>query len=250
MLPSELTNNYYLTAAEADAQGRMPVWLLVSRVIEVATNHANILGIGYDALIRHGIAWVLTRLSIEMTSYPRINEHYSFTTWIESYNRLYSDRCFLITDGDGAPIGHARSMWVAIDVKTRSAADLTQLNTEGLIISERLCPVKRIGKQRPLPVQAPTVDYTVQFCDIDLNRHVNTVQYVRHILNQWPMDVYDHNMISRFDIQFHNECHYGDTLQIRHLDTDDHRALCEIIDPEGRHAVAATLTFSPTENCP
>lgn len=244
-LPSELTLNYFLTAGETDAQGRMPLWLIFSRLIEAATLHANALGVGYAALSPLRMGWVLTRVSIEVVRYLSINESYDVTTWIEGYNRLYSDRCFLFTDAEGKPVAHIRSMWVAIDMDKRRATDLSRLDREHFVVSERRCPVGRIGKQPPIGDDAAAMarDYTWQFCDIDFNRHVNTVQYVRHILNQWDMERYDKNEIGRFDISFHNECHYGDTARLRHVDLPEERSLCEIIDPQGRHAVTASVVW-------
>ena len=69
----QYSHSYILTAGESDAEGRMPLTLVTERVIEVATEHANALNIGYDALIKKNIGWVLSRLSIEMLRYPRIN---------------------------------------------------------------------------------------------------------------------------------------------------------------------------------
>ena len=62
----EFSHSYQLTAGESDAEGRMPITLLTERIIQVATEHANSLGIGYDALIKKNIGWVLSRLSLEM----------------------------------------------------------------------------------------------------------------------------------------------------------------------------------------
>lgn len=243
ILPSELSIDCFLTAGETDAQGRMPLWLIASRIIEAATLHANALGVGYADLMPLRMGWVLTRLSIEVVRYPSVNEKYTVTTWIEGYNRLYSDRCFLIADGAGKPVAHVRSMWVAIDMDKRTAADLSKLDREHFVVSERRSPVERMGKQPPVGDDAEVRDYTWRFCDIDFNRHVNTVQYIRHILNQWDLDRYDKNEIARFDIAFHNECHYGDTAAFRHADLPDGRSLCEIIDPQGHHAVTAGIRW-------
>ena len=49
--PTEYNHAYILTAGESDASGRMPLTLITERVIEVSTEHANALGIGYAALI-------------------------------------------------------------------------------------------------------------------------------------------------------------------------------------------------------
>lgn len=243
MKPSEYKRDFFLTAGETDANGLMPMWLIVSRVIEVATDHANILGVGYDELMRHGIGWVLTRLTIEMDRYPGINRKYSLETWIEGYNRLFSDRCLALLDGEGNEIGRIRSQWVAIDFKTRSAADLTMLPNDMFVVSERRSSVTHSGKQRPLGEDAESVTYTFGYSDLDFNRHVNTVRYVRLLLNQLPLSLYDNSDIVRFEMQFHNECHYGETAEIRRTEPETRRHLFEIVDPQKRRAVTAALTF-------
>lgn len=90
MKQKQHTHSYTLTAGESNAEGVMPLTLLVERIIEISTEHANNLNIGYATLIKQNIGWVLSRLSVEMTSLPTINESYTLTTWIESYNRHFS----------------------------------------------------------------------------------------------------------------------------------------------------------------
>lgn len=247
-LPDELSRTYTLTAGESDAQGRLPMPLIVTRVIEVATAHADILGLGYANLIKHRAGWVLSRLSVEIERYPRIGETYTFTTYIQSYTRLYSDRCFTITDAEGIEIGHVRSMWVAIDLDKRTAADLTQFGPEHFVVNTRReCPIA-------MPKKIPLVDkdcaiatpYTFKYCDIDFHRHVNTVMYVRLLLNQWTMDFFDSRKIQRFSIAFHSECHFGQQAQVLRSENGD-ESMCEIIT-DGKRAVAASFLFIQTKD--
>lgn len=238
----ELTRSYTLAAGETDAQGRMPLPLIVTRVIEIATAHADSLGLGYANLIEHRAGWVLSRLSVKMIRYPRIGETYSFTTYIQSYTRLYSDRCFVITDAEGNEIGHVRSMWVAIDIDKRTAVDLTQFGPDRFVIGERQCPIPMPKKIMPPADDAVSAPYTFKYCDIDFYRHVNTVMYVRLLLNQWSVEFFDAHKIDTFSIAFHSECHYGEQAAVRRSDMPD-QSLCEII-VDGRRAVAASFTFS------
>lgn len=242
-LPDELSRTYTLFAGETDAQGRMPMSLIVTRVIEVATAHADILGLGYANLIEHHAGWVLSRLAVEMERYPRIGETYAFTTFIQSYTRLYSDRCFVITDAQGEEIGHVRSMWAAIDMEKRVAVDLTQFNPEHFVINpRRQCPI-------PMPRKIPAVNaeqavstaYVFKYSDIDFHRHVNTVMYVRLLLNQWSVDFFDEHRIHQFSIAFHSECRYGQEAQVLRSDSEG-ESLCEI-QVDGRRAVAAFFKF-------
>jgi len=247
---SILTKEWFLTAGETDARGLMPITLVAAKAIEIATEHANALGIGYSELAEYRLGWVLARLSIEMVRYPNINETYSMSTWIEGYNRFFSDRCYVMTDSEGKIIANIRSMWVAIDMKTRSMADLSKLERERFPISDRKCPVSK--ERAPLIAKGAKADsrnYTFKYCDIDFNRHVNTIRYLDLVLNSYSLDFFDKNSISRLDVSFEQECHFGETVTLLTGDaiTPANARVTEIHSVEpARRAVAVKLTFKPT----
>ncbi len=78
------THHYHLTAAQCNAQSELAPSQLIQQIIEVATEHADILGVGFKDLQRHGNLWVLSRVAFEMKRFPRLLEDYSLTTWIEA----------------------------------------------------------------------------------------------------------------------------------------------------------------------
>ncbi len=246
---TQFSHHYILTAGESDAEGRMPLTLVTERVIEVATEHANALGIGYDALIKENIGWVLSRLSIEMVRYPVINEGYTLSTWIESYNRHFSERNFVMTDSAGRVMGYMRTVWVGMDYASRSVADLTKLERVPFPVPDVPCPIAKTPRIPALGAGADCESYTFRYRDLDFNRHVNTVRYLDLILNHWSLDHYDHNVAARFDIMFHRECHYGQTVDLRVAAGPDScpGSICEIALPDGTRAVAARIVWRAEE---
>ena len=243
----QYSHSYILTAGESDAEGRMSLGLITERVIEVATEHANALGIGYDALIRKNIGWVLSRLSIEMLRYPSINGSYTVTTWIESYNRHFSERNFLMTDDAGNILGHMRTVWVAMDFASRTVADLTALENTPFPVCDKVCPIARTPRIPHCTDDAASELYTFRYRDIDFNRHVNTVRYLDLILNHWPLEHFDRHEVARLDIMFHNECHFGETVTLNVSDGTDACPgdICDIVKPDGTRAVSARLLWRP-----
>ncbi len=230
--PKEYTHKYFLTAGECNAEKEMSVSLLAQRVIEVATEHANILGVGYADLVKKNHGWVLSRLTIEMSRFPALNEEYSLTTWIEGFNRLYSERNMEVKAGDGTTIGYIRSIWVAIDFDTRKPVDLSTISWLAETISDRPCPIEKQGRMRPLDETDTTIEYRFRYCDIDFNRHVNSVKYIDAILNCWDLDFHDTNSIARFEIMYQREAHFGDTVHIDIRHSED-VADAEISDKDG-----------------
>lgn len=239
MKQAKYTHRYFLTAGECDATGHMPLTLLIERLIEVATEHANELGIGYADLKECGIGWVLSRLSVEMDAYPGINDSYSVTTWIESLNKRFSSRNMLIADAAGVPIGYARTLWAPINLATRGLADLTPFVAD-MPVCDNACPIAPYPRMPHTGTDAAISHYTFKYCDLDFNRHVNTVRYVSLLLNQWPLEHYDANMVGRFDIGFARECHFSETVAL-HLEEKDGASLCELLRNEERVLAARFL---------
>ena len=243
-------HTYRFTADQANCAGRMPLWLIVSRVIEVATEHANILGIGYADLLPMGIGWVLSGLTVEMDRWPGINETYTLTTWVEDFNRLYSDRCFEVADGEGRVIGHVRSLWVAIDLEKRTAADLSVLEPGQFVSNTGRCPLPRRQKLPAVTLEQATLveDYTYRYCDIDFNGHVNTVRHIEHVLNLWGPEVYGATAVETMQIQFLHECRYGERVSLQALETpgEGEKGAQALVSAmvDGERRVAAKIVFA------
>lgn len=235
----------FLTAPRCNAQSELSVAALTADLIEVATAHANSLGIGYTALLPEGIAWVLSRLAIQMDSYPQMHQTDTITTWVESFTRNFSERRFTVTDtATGRVLGYARSVWTAIDIKARNLGDLSHFIHKVPLAPGRECPVAT-RMRIPMPDESTAVTRTYKFnpSDIDFNRHVNTVRYVEMIINNRTLADYDRYLISRLELSFRHEAVYGQTAQIIH----DPEGNCCIRDTAAPHTpfVQSTATLTP-----
>ena len=150
---------------------------------------------------------------------PRVNQEYTLTTWIEDYNRHFSQRNMRLDDAQGNPLGYVRTIWMVIDMNTRASVDISQLSYICENISDLPCPIEPQSHLRPIQ-QGHAIDYTFGYMDCDFNRHANTVRYLAHLMNLFDMDCYDHYFIRRMEIAFIKETHYGETAQFIIDDSD------------------------------
>ncbi len=248
--PRLFERTYFLTPAECNPQQRMPLTLLINRIIEVATLHANELGIGYADLVGYNQTWVLSRVAVEMTRYPGVNETYRVETWVATVNRLFSERDFCFYDAEGNILGWARTVWAVLDTVTRGAGDISRMAwIEAVALPDR-CPVPKAGRLRPLAeyVSAP---YRFTYCDIDFNRHVNSSRYIELLLNQWSLDFHDRNRLTRFEIAYLHEAYYDEPVDVRLSQSPDSAGgiqqgptYAELVNGD-RALCRAALTFSP-----
>lgn len=224
----EFTESFFLSAGEVNAEGEMSLPVLATKIIDIATAHANSLGIGNPDMADKSLGWVLSRLTLEMSRWPKANDTYSLTTWIEEWNRHFSLRCFCVADADGNPLGYARTIWMVMNTRTRENAGLSHLLLPPGTVSDRECPIARQSKHQTITEKGnaaetsrnalvatePTAHYSFKYCDIDFYRHVNTVRYIDLLLNRFPLERYDRQFIRRVELNFLHEAQYGMDVNI------------------------------------
>ena len=119
----------------------------------------------------------------------------------------------ILKDETIAVIGYARSVWAMISMETRKPADLIDLHGDRLnqYASDRECPIAKPGRIK-VTSDTPAEVYQTRYSDIDINGHVNSIKYIEHILNLFPMDTFKEKQIKRFEMAYVAESYYRDSL--------------------------------------
>ena len=196
-----------------DFTGRLTMGVLGNHLLNCAGFHASERGFGIAEINENHYTWVLSRLAIELEDFPRQYEDFSIRSWIENVYRLFTDRNFELVNKDGKTIGYARSVWAMISMETRKPADLISLhgNNLGQYVSDRKCPIDKPGRIK-VSVDVPVEEYQTRYSDIDINGHVNSIKYIEHILDLFPMDTFKEKQVKRFEMAYVAESYYGDVL--------------------------------------
>ena len=198
-----------------DFTGRLTMGVLGNHLLNCAGFHAADRGFGIAVLNENHYTWVLSRLAVEMDEMPKAYEKFSIETWVENVYRLFTDRNFAILNAEGNPIGYARSVWAMISMETRKPADLFLLHGNeitGYVCTDKPCPIEKAGRVKVNQTQ-PVAEYHTRYSDIDLNGHVNSIKYIKHILDLFPLEMFREKTLHRFEVAYAAESHYGDTLE-------------------------------------
>ena len=212
-----------------DFTGRLTLGVLGNHLLNCAGFHATERGFGMATLNEDNYTWVLSRLAIEMDEMPRQYEDFTVQTWVENVYRLFTDRNFAVTDKDGRRIGYARSVWAMISMHTRKPVDLLAMH-EGHIadyVCDEPCPIDKPSRIKVRATE-PTFALQAKYSDIDVNGHVNSIRYIEHILDLFPLDFYRDRRVRRFEIAYVAESYYGDILSFYLDDEGDGRYAVEI----------------------
>lgn len=198
-----------------DFSGRLFLGHLGNHMLNAADFHSTDRGFGMRYLLTVNRSWVLSRLAIEMTEMPRMYARFNVETWVESAMRYFTNRNFAVRGEDGTIYGYGRSIWAMIDTETRQPTDILSINDGSInnwIEKEKTCPIDKGGRVRMSDDAEFVRTIETNYNDVDINGHINSVKYIEHVLDLWPLEWYKEHTIRRFEIAYVAEAHAGDTL--------------------------------------
>lgn len=205
-----------------DFSGRLFMGHLGNHMLNAADFHSTDRGFGMKYLMSIQRSWVLSRLVIEMEEMPTQYTHFNVETWVESAMRYFTSRNFAIVGQEPtAPgqepkvYGYGRSIWAMIDTESRQPTDIYAIDNGAIdkwIVTDKPSPIEKGGRVRMTDGAQLQRTIDTHYSDVDINGHVNSVKYIEHILDLWPLDWYRDHRLRRFEIAYVAEAHAGDRL--------------------------------------
>jgi acyl-ACP thioesterase len=206
-----------------DFGGKLFMGHLGNHLLNAADFHSTDRGFGMKYLMSIQRSWVLSRLAIEMDEMPSQYTRFNVETWVESAMRFFTSRNFRVVSGDKV-YGYGRSIWAMIDTESRQPTDIYDIDNGAIdnwIVKDKECPIDKGGRVR-VGAEAQLV-HTIDtyYNDVDINGHINSVKYIEHVLDLWPISWYSDHQVHRFEIAYVAEAHAGDQLSFFREQTAD-----------------------------
>ena len=198
-----------------DFSQRLFMGHLGNHMLNAADFHSSARGFGMNYLMTIQRSWVLSRLAIEMDEMPRMYTKFNVETWVESAMRYFTSRNFRVVDAEGKVYGYGRSIWAMIDTESRQPTDIYAIDNGAInnwIVADKECPIDKGGRVKMGDGAQLVRTIDMQYNDVDINGHINSVKYIEHVLDLWDIDWYREYQIRRFEIAYVAEAHQGDRL--------------------------------------
>ena len=189
---------------------------LGNHMLNAADCHSHDRGYGMNYLNTVNKTWVLSRFSIDMDEMPKQYDKFDIETWIENAMKFFTSRNFAVKSKDGKVYGYGRSIWAMIDTETRQPVNILDIH-DGLIAQyvekSKDCPIEKPSRVTMTENAKLKREITAIYNDIDVNGHVNSIKYIEHVLDLWPLSWYKEYRLKRMDIAYVAESHCGDKLR-------------------------------------
>ena len=233
--------SFKIRTYECDATGFATMPSICNYLQEAASIHAGELGFSKSDFNNSGenISWVLTRLIVDMQSYPKWGDEVTIETFPRGGRRIAAWRDFEIKDATGNVIGKATSEWMIIDLAARRTIAIPQNILS--CIDDSVPPVMGANPFSKLRLieecNDPAFSTKAQKSHIDLNGHVNNVRYI-----EWMLEPCQSPRPKRMEIVFRGEAFAGDEVNVSVISADD-GLLLRVFSLEGKDYIIAKTTF-------
>lgn len=234
-----------------DFSGRLFMGHLGNHLLNAADFHSSARGFGMKYLMTIHRSWVLSRLAIEMNEMPEQYTKFNVETWVESAMRFFTSRNFIVTDAESEKVyGYGRSIWAMIDTDTRQPTDIQMIDGGAInqwVEMEKPCLMEKGGRVKMSNDATFVRTIDTYYNDVDINGHINSVKYIEHVLNLWPIDWYRRHAIRRFEIAYVAEGHQGDRLSFYREQTGEGEYCVRIIRSDETECCRSKVCFVEIE---
>ena len=181
-------------------------------LMDLATEHAERLGIGLAAMKAKNRFWVTVKTKIIFYEHPAVSEAVRLITWPEKPGAVRCNRSYEIRRGDELLIA-GRTEWAVMNTELNTIAPATDLfpaeldYMSGASVSE---PFARIPAR--FDGAEPFASYTVRSTDIDLGGHMNNAAYPRALFAAFSTKELEAMQARSIDLIFRTPCYEGEEL--------------------------------------
>lgn len=206
---------------------------------DIGGMHSDEAGFGINDIEKTHLSWVLLGWKVHILQRPKYGEILTIKTWARNTEKFYTYRDFEAYNKEGQLVAIATSKWVLINIET---GKLTKITEE---IMKNYDPEKKcvfddaeLDKLAEPKEFISCYEYTVQRCNIDINKHMHNLYYLDLAYEALPEDVYEHATLNTIEIMYKKQVRLHDNLKCYYSFEDgNHIVTIKSEDDSSLHAI-------------
>lgn len=210
-------NEYIVGIKDIAINNSMTNYSILGFMEEIACLHSNEAGYGINDLPNTQKVWLIMDWKLEVFVRPKYGDKLTVKTWARPIEKrmYYTYRDFEIFRGN-TKVAVATSKWIMLDLKTNK---ITRLNDEIMELynpeNEQVFENKELDKLvAPQGLESSNViSYQVKRADIDINKHMHNLNYLKIAYEALPDDIFFGEEMSNVRIMYKTQILLGQKLK-------------------------------------
>lgn len=224
-----------------DAGGRLSWAETFALFQDIASEHAEEIGVGFADMQRRGAFWMTVRTRVRFHRRPRLMELVEARTWPAPPRSTRCDRFYTLSSGDQVLV-EGRTEWCVYSfaksavLPTSEAGFSADLHFSDATVLDG--PYARF--RHDFADGDCAARYAVRPSDVDLGQHMNNVAYLRMLSDSFSVREQGQMKVREMEILFCMPCFEGEALEVMRRRTDFGYEF-GIRRPDGRYAALALM---------
>lgn len=198
---------------EIDSHKLMTPPAILNLMHEAAMQNVIKMKVSVWDLEPHQISWVLMRMDLKIIRLPQLGEQISVCTYPAGFEKFFTYRDYLIFDSKGERIAYSSSTWVLMDTVARKLRRIPPFLLDMPMPKAADCLARIRHKLPPFDTSDQDRVFKANWYDLDFNEHLNSVVFVKWMLQSMDAEVLSTQSLAEIDIQYHSECRWKEEVK-------------------------------------
>ncbi|MDM8159798.1 thioesterase [Labilibaculum sp. K2S] len=212
---------FQIGSFDTDLNGRAKLTSICNYFQEIAGHHVDLINQGIDDLKANNLAWILSRLKVQIFSTPKWKDNIDIETWSIGADGLFGNREYRIYNMKGDVIGQATSSWLVLNTKTKRLIRPQEIVAKMPINSEDPIFEHSLSKLQQIEQGNYVEDLHIHYSDLDFYQHVNNVKYIKWAIDSCLSEILLNKTIHELEINYLHEAKLDQILEIFNQSSDN-----------------------------
>lgn len=219
-MEAKLSRELMILPSVCDREMKLSIPDLFAQFMDIATLHAEQLGVGADAMFARGLFWLTVKTKVRVLRRPRMLETVTLSTRPLVPEKVRAIREYRM-ERDGEMLAEGKTEWAVIETAGGKLCPMAGIFPEGAELAAVPAFPAPFARIKPDFSAAETLGtYTVRATDIDMGGHMNNIAYLRAVLGVLTGDALKAMPQRELEIAFRTPCFEGDVLTARRRQTE------------------------------
>lgn len=232
---------FLIRFSEGNRHAKLKLRAFFDYAQQVAAHHAEIIGVGFDALRQQNQVWLLARIKMQFEEFPEIDQTIRVQTYPAGFDRLFAIREYRFLTQDGTMLAKGTSNWLLVDTEKQRILPPQREYGSLLPKFDNLEIAFPLLDKLPKTMENTTASdqYKIRDTMVDINNHLNNAEYAAIVQNCIGVGKYPRTL----QLNYQNAVPENEILNVQ-AQIDD-QGFHVIGTFEDKQAFQATGTFMP-----
>lgn len=230
--------NYTVGNRDVGSSNKATNKAMLKYLENIACSHSDEVGYGINTIEETGVVWVLLDWKFNVIERPIYGQTIKVKTWSRKMEKCYAYRDFEVYDKNENLIAKATTRWAFLDAKARKIQRIPEefgikykQETEKHVFEEE------IDKLHEPETEKASMQLKTRRTDIDINNHVNNLNYLDFAYEILPDEVYNQDL-KNVRITYKHQTEPGETVNISYTKQDGKNIITiKTLDKSQLHAI-------------